>query len=313
MGTTDNLLARTLDREGRGGLWRGFSVAEDRRRTNEHYEQPPRFFTAILGGPWHNYSCNLWESARNETESQEQKMDLLANLMQLQPGQRVLDVGCGWGGHLVYFAEKYGVSGVGLTLSRLQHGYAERRAREASVNVSIIERHWKEFEDADRFDAVFTDEVIVHFNDLEGYFRKVKSLLRPGGRMLNKEIHFASSSWMRVTPAMLFLNAIYGETGNYRTLHEELSILDRAGFDLERHQQILMRNGHRTVTQWLDNMQANRKELEELVGSEYYRKFRMYLRITRKIMAGPSMKLDVIVGVPHGQTDASRWESCAGR
>lgn len=299
----DSATQGTEDPSG-AGLRRAYSVEEDRQHTNAHYEQPPRFFTGILGGPWTTYSCNLWENARNEAESQEHKLDLIADLMQLKPGQRVLDVGCGWGGHLVYFAKKYQVSGVGLTLSPLQREYAANRVHEAGVDVTILERHWKEFEDRGRFDAVYTDEVIVHFNDLEGYFRKVASLLRPNGRMLNKEIHFASTRWMQMTPAMRFLNEIYGDTGNYRTLHEELDILAQAGFSLERLHQIPMQNGHRTVSQWLENMQAHRKELEQLVGSEFYRKFRMYLRVTRKIMGGPSMKLDVVVAVPDAKTDA---------
>ena len=295
---------QSAEHDGGAGLRRVYSVEEDRQHTNVHYEQPPRFFTAILGDPWSTYSCNLWENACNEAESQQHKLDLLADLMQLKPGQRVLDVGCGWGGHLVYFAKKYRVSGVGLTLSPLQREYAQSRVDEADVDVTILEHHWKEFEDGGCFDAIYTDEVIVHFNDLEGYFRKVASLLRPNGRMLNKEIHFASTRWMQVTPAMLFLNEIYGETGNYRTLHEELEILDQAGFSLERLHQIPMQNGHRTVTQWLENMQVHRKELEQLVGPEFYRKFRLYLRVTRKIMGGPSMKLDVVVAVPDAKADA---------
>jgi cyclopropane-fatty-acyl-phospholipid synthase len=291
MRTTDDTLPQTLEREGRGGLWRGFSVAEDRRRTNEHYEQPPRFFTAITGGVWNVYSCNLWEDGADETQAQERKLDLLAALLQLQPGWRILDVGCGWGGPLVYLAKTYGVRGVGLTLSPAQRAYAEDRVSQHG------ECHWKDFQDHEPFDAVYTDEVIVHFNDLAGYFEKVRSLLRPGGRMLNKELHFTSTRWMEITPAMVFVNEIYGETGNYRTLHEELALVDRAGLTLEKVHQIGMYNYVRTAERWLQNMQTHRDELERIVGALYYKRFRTYLRIGRRIFAGPSMTLDVITSV----------------
>ena len=72
----------------------------------------------------------------SKSQAQEQKLDLLATLLQLRPGQRILDVGCGWGGPLVYLAETYGVRGVGLTLSPAQREYAERRVREHDVDVA---------------------------------------------------------------------------------------------------------------------------------------------------------------------------------
>lgn len=294
----------SMSEEQQGGLRGPYSVEEDRRRTNLHYDQPSRFFADVLGGPWNIYSCNLWENARDEMESQEHKLDLLASLAQLKQGQRVLDVGCGWGGHLTYFAKKYQVTGVGLTLSPRQREYSENRIREAGVDAVVFECHWMEFEDSLGFDLVYTDEALVHFSDLAGYFTKVASLLRPGGRMLNKEIHFASTRWMKETPARRFLNEVYGQTGFYRTLHEELEILDHCGFSLERHQQISMENGVKTVDQWLRNMDLHRANLEQEVGPEYYRRFATYLRLTRRIMRGQSMTLDVVVST---RSDAANW------
>ena len=226
-------------------------------------------------------------------------------LLRLRPGQRILDVGCGWGGPLVYLAQKYCVRGVGLTLSPAQRACAEDRASEHGVNVAIQECHWKDFVDGEPFDAVYTDEVIVHFKGLGGYFDKVRSLLRPGGRMLNKELHFTSTRWMEITPAMVFVNEIYGETGNYRTLHEELALVDRADFTLETVHQISMDNYVRTADRWLLNMQTHREELEQIVGALYYKRFRTYLRIARRIFAGPSMTLDVITSVKPLATPAA--------
>jgi cyclopropane-fatty-acyl-phospholipid synthase len=278
--------------------WRRYGDAEDKERTNVHYEQPPEFFTTITGGDWHVYSCNLWDGASGETESQERKLDLLASLLELKPGQRVLDVGCGWGGPLVYLAGRFGVSGVGLTLSPRQLRFAQERATSHDADVQVIECHWRNFKTDDRFDAVITDEVIVHFNDLEGYFERVRGLLKPGGRMLNKELHFTNSRYMDLTRAMVFLNKIYGETGNYRMLHDELRLMDEAGFTLERLHQIPLENYHQTLDGWLANMTDNRRDLEALVGAQYFKRFQTYLRIVRRVigMSPPSMTLDVVVG-----------------
>lgn len=92
-------------------LYQPLTTEEDHTRTNLHYEQPPEFFQRITGGEWNVYSCNLWDRARTDTESQEAKLDLLAELMELRSGQRILDIGCGWAGPLTYLCKTYGVRG----------------------------------------------------------------------------------------------------------------------------------------------------------------------------------------------------------
>src|ERR1039457_6497412 len=91
------------------------------------------FFTRVLGGQWHLYSSHIISGPQSETESQQAKLDLLADLMQLAPGARVLDVGCGWGGALTYLAKRYGVTGVGISLVPQQCEYASRRAQRCGV------------------------------------------------------------------------------------------------------------------------------------------------------------------------------------
>ena len=267
---------------------------EDKEHTNVHYEQPPEFFNTITGGEWNVYSCNLWDGATNDTESQEAKLDLFAQLMELQAGQRILDVGCGWAGPLVYLCKTYGTQGVGLTLSPTQKAFADQRIARYGVDVQVHECHWQDFEDDRGFDAIFTDEVIVHFSDLGGFFAKAHALLRPGGRFLNKELHFRSSRYKQITRADVFVNEIYGLTGNYRTLADELQLLDANGFALDVVHQIPMPHYQRTLDRWLANMYEHRERLQELVGEEHYRHFRTYLRIAHRIMNGRTMTLDVV-------------------
>jgi cyclopropane-fatty-acyl-phospholipid synthase len=275
--------------------YQSLSKAEDKQRTNLHYEQPPLFFNRITGGEWNTYSCNVWEDAGTETESQEAKLDLLARCMELKPGQRILDVGCGWGGPLVYLSRKYGVQGVGLTLSPMQKQAAEERIARYDADVTVVESHWGDYHDAQGFDAIYTDEVIVHFNDLAGFFMKAHSLLRNGGRMVNKELHFTHHEYSRMTRAMVLVNEIYGNTGNYRTLAEELTLLGQAGFEVQGVHQLARSHYTKTIDCWLSNMNRHREELLALVETECYARFHKYFKLARMMVGAHTMTLNVVV------------------
>ncbi|HEX6292830.1 MAG TPA: class I SAM-dependent methyltransferase [Herpetosiphonaceae bacterium] len=275
-------------------LYQSYSVDEDQIRTNVHYEQPPAFFYRITGGEWNVYSCNVWDTATTDTASQAAKLDLMAQLMQLQPGQRILDVGCGWAGPLVYLCKQYGVQGVGLTLSPMQQRAAEERIAKHGVDAQVHVCHWQEYQDDRGFDAIYTDEVIVHFNSLDGFFGKAYALLKPGGLMVNKELHFVHPNYIKMTRAGAFVNDIYGTTGNYRTLADELTLLYNAGFEAQALRQIPREHYHRTLDRWISNMRTHRSELVELVGTTHYRRFHTYLKLAHLIIK--NMTLDIVVG-----------------
>ncbi|HUR03718.1 MAG TPA: class I SAM-dependent methyltransferase [Nonomuraea sp.] len=282
------------------GLFQRYSTEEDQRRTNVHYEQPVEFFTTLTGGAWNTYSANLWHPGiETDTQSQEAKLDLLAEHMKLQPGMRVMDVGCGWGGPLAYVCKTYGVEGIGLTLSPKQKAFAEQRMASLGLadRVRIVESHWADFEGVEpgSVDAIFTDEVIVHFNDLGGFFEKAHGWLKAGGRMVNKELHFVHSSYKTLSRAATLIHEIYGLTGNYRMLSDELQLLDEAGFKQAVYT-IPQWHYTRTAERWVQNMDDNRARLEEVVGAEYFRRFKTYVKIVRKMTVSESMTLDVVVG-----------------
>ena len=276
-------------------LYRPLSKEQDRAQTNTHYEQPVEFFTTLTGGEWNVYSANLWTGSKTQTQSQERKLDILAEMVQLQPGMRIMDVGCGWGGPLTYLSTKYGVRGVGLTLSSVQKAAAEERIQRHGADVTIVESHWKDYEDDQPFDVIYTDEVIVHFFDLGDFFRKAFGLLRDGGRMLNKELHLVNARHSEMTRAMSFINEIFGSTGNYRTLAEELTLVGEAGFDLEAIRQMPLLEYQKTVDSWQANMKAHRERLEELVGRETFRRFQTYLQLCHHIHGGTRMTLDLVL------------------
>lgn len=277
-------------------LYRSFSPEEEKERLNVHYEVPPKFFYLITGGEWNVYSSNIWsEGATTDTESQEAKLDVMARIMELKPGDRLLDVGCGWAGPLVYLSKTYGVHGVGVTPIPAQKRGADERIARHGVDVKVVESHWRDYEDDQGFDAVFTDEAIVHFHDLGGFFAKARSLLHAGGIMLNKELHFTSRRYSTIaTRASAFVHEIFGLTGNYRTIAEELALLDENSFELKQIYQMPMVNYLRTVAAWIGNMRTHRVELERLVGPEHYQRFRTYFHLLYRIFSGHTMTLDAI-------------------
>jgi len=284
-------------------FYQSYSTGEDKERTNVHYEQPVEFFYAVTGGRWNVYSCNVWEEGDDraddagQTASQEVKLDLTAALLGLKPGMRVLDVGCGWGGPLTYLCKTYGVEGVGLTLSPAQKKAAEERAEREGVSdhVRIVESHWAEYVDSRPFDAICTDEVIVHFHDLGGFFAKAYGLLGDGGRMVNKELHFTHPRYSAMTRGLSLINEIYGSTGNYRTLGEEMTLANGAGFEVEAIRQLPLSHYRRTMGCWTANMHARKAELEAMVGADYYRRFRGYLKMCQRIFTDTTMTLDYVV------------------
>jgi cyclopropane-fatty-acyl-phospholipid synthase len=280
-------------------LYQSYDTYEDMERSRSHYEQDPRFYYLFSGGEWNVYSGLCFPREQmTVTEAQEAKLDILAEKMELRPGKRILDVGCGWGGPLTYLCKKYGVSGLGITVSPRQREAAEQRAKKHGVNAEFRLVHWEEFEDNEGFDAVYSDEVIVHFNNLGGFFNRVWQWLRPGGLMVNKELHYTYSKFADMSRAMEHVNSIFGYTGNYRLLAEELQMMNDNGFELINiHNIPLAPDYHRTLDVWLGNMSAHREEMIKASSKDFYDAFRKYLRIVRMTFKQTNaMLLDVITG-----------------
>lgn len=266
-------------------LYQSYDLVEETIRSSYHYELDPEFFHIVIGGEWHTYSAFLWEDGFSATQAQERKLDTLAELMSLKPGMRILDVGCGWGGPLVYLCRKYGATGHGVSVTPGQIVDALARAARYGVDATFEVSHWQNLPAVETYDVVYTDEVMVHFHDLDGFFAKCRQILKPGQLMVHKELHLTHSSMSALGPLSQHVNKVYAYTGNYIPLHEELKLLDQNGFRLERILDIPMSHYQRTLDCWLDNMFENRDRLHELAGHETYREFRLYLKAMRYLFA----------------------------
>jgi len=279
-------------------MYQSYEKIEETERSASHYEHDPRFYYYFTGGEWNVYSCILWPNeSSTPTEAQEAKLDLLARQMELKPGMRILDVGCGWGGPLTYFCKKYGVTGVGIAVSPKQISEAEERAKRYGVDAKFHLTHWEDFTDDEPFDAIYSDEVIVHFQNLGDFFSRCWNMLKMGGRMVHKELHFTHKRHTVFGRTGEHAHAVFGFSGSYRLLYDELQLLHDAGFQMVEHVQIPISQYKRTMDFWLNNLFANREAIKELVGDQTYSDFRKYIKIYRWAFDTGPLTLDVITSM----------------
>ena len=164
------------------------SQHRDAEAIHHHYDVSNRFYEMVLG-PSMTYTCAVFprEDATLE-EAQANKYDLIARKLDLQPGQRLLDVGCGWGGMVRHAAREYGVSALGVTLSRAQATWAQEKIKEEGLDHLAEVRHldYRNVEEVD-FDAVSSIGLTEHIGvaNYPSYFGFLRDKLKPYGRLLN--------------------------------------------------------------------------------------------------------------------------------
>ena len=275
--------ARPILPQGGEEFYRAYDVEEDTRRSAYHYDQDAEFYFTHTGGEWNVYSCLVWEPGLNVTQAQEKKLDLLAEAMHLQPGMHILDVGCGWGGPLVYLCRRYGVSGHGIAVAPKQIAAARERAARYGVKATFDVMHWANLPEQPLYDCVYSDEVITHFLDLNGFFARCYRLLKPNGAMAHKELHLSHTRYSQLGPISRHVIKAFDYTGNYVTLSQELTYLDQNNFQLLHVWEIPLLNYHQTIDTWLKNIFDKRARLKEVTSPEFYNDFRAYLKSVRYV------------------------------
>lgn len=163
----------------------------DAAAISHHYDVGNDFYAAVLG-PSMVYSCAVWNDEETGLDAaQEAKLDLVCRKLGLQPGMRVLDVGCGWGSFALHAAERFGVNVVGVTLSAEQAALARKRAADAGLTdrVDIRVQDYRDVDDGP-FDAISSIGMSEHVgrDQIGHYVARLHDLLSPGGRLLNHAI-----------------------------------------------------------------------------------------------------------------------------
>src|SRR3954463_3888734 len=259
------------------------SKERDARAVRHHYDVSNEFFELFLG-PTMVYSCAIWRDGEMKTleEAQEEKLDTVARKLAIKEGERILDVGCGWGGSPLGAAPKYGANVVGIPLSPPQAERARQRAEEAGVadRVDIRVMDYRDLATSgERFDAIASIGMVEHVGsgNIDLYAHPLAGLLEPGGRLLNHGI-----TRLRHTDAEAgaFSERYVFPDAAPLHLSRNLMALERAGF-VTHHVEDFAPDYAETLSHWAKNLDDNLEQAIRLAGPERVRVWRLYLRAAR--------------------------------
>lgn len=256
------------------------ALARDSRAVRHHYDVSNEFYAQLLG-PSMTYSCAFFENADDTLEdAQRNKLDTIFRKLDLEPGMRLLDVGCGWGALAERAATEYGAEVVGITLSPEQAKGARERAEAAGVSdrVDIRVMDYRDLT-GEQFDAIASVGMVEHVGEdkIDEYARRLHALLRPGGALLNHGI--AQRRHPTREPGAFSERYVFPDA---IPLHVSrvTQALEGADFDIERV------DGYpgqypKTLSAWIRNLEGDLESAERYAGAERLRVWRLYLRAAR--------------------------------
>lgn len=233
-----------------------------------HYDLGNDLFEAMLGKRL-VYSCGYWAQADNVDDAEEAKLDMVCRKLRLQRGQRVLDIGCGWGEALKYAAERYGVEGVGVTVSQEQTDYARNLCKGLPIEIRLQDYH----ELDETFDAVYSIGMFEHVGskNYRSYFEVVRRCLKEDGLSV---LHCIGSNGTPSQPdpwieKYIFPNSMIPAASQVTAALENLFVVEdwhNFGADYDR-----------TLMAWLGNFDAAWPELSKTYNERFRRMWHFYL------------------------------------
>jgi cyclopropane-fatty-acyl-phospholipid synthase len=248
-----------------------------------HYDVSNEFFALFLDETL-TYSCALFEDGAETLEdAQRAKLELICSKLELQPGQRMLDIGCGWGSLAIHAAREHGARVVGITLSAPQAELGNERARDAGVG-DLVELRVSDYRDLadESFDAVASIGMVEHVGESQGdeYAAQVARVLKPGGRVLNHGIAWIPPTQKGSHIGGDFSNRYVFPDAEVQNLSRMLLSLERAGLET-LHVENLHSDYAETLRHWAMRLDEHLEEAERLAGPERLRVWRLYLRAAR--------------------------------
>ncbi|MFF7470632.1 class I SAM-dependent methyltransferase [Streptomyces sp. NPDC008092] len=253
----------------------------DRQAISHHYDVGNDFYGIVLG-PSMVYSCAYWGAADHadtlET-AQRDKLELVCAKLGLRPGQRLLDVGCGWGSMAIHAAREHGVGVVGVTLSQEQAAFARKRVADEGLTdrVEIRVQDYRDVRDGP-YDAISSIGMAEHVGAeryLE-YAQELHGLLKPGGRLLNHQIARRPQRDESTYNVDEFIDAYVFPDGELAPIGTTVTQLERAGFEV-RDVESIREHYARTLRRWVANLEAEWPRAMRLTSPGRARVWRLYM------------------------------------
>ncbi|HEY6285011.1 MAG TPA: cyclopropane-fatty-acyl-phospholipid synthase family protein [Ktedonobacteraceae bacterium] len=254
------------------------SKERDRQAVTYHYNRSNDFYALWLDSRM-IYSCAYFATFDDDLDTaQERKLDYICRKLRLHPGERLLDIGCGWGGLVIYAAQHYGVQAYGITLSEPQAKLAQVRIEEAGLTgkCKVEVRDYREVTEANSFDKIVSVGMFEHVGEslLPTYFRQAWQLLRPGGVFLNHGI--ASDSFDAVKAKTSFVNHYVFPDGELLPINSTLRAAETSGFEV-RDVESLREHYMLTLRHWVQRLEEHAEEARKLTNDVTYRVWRLYM------------------------------------
>jgi len=253
------------------------SKLRDSQVISHHYDLSNALYTLLLDEHM-AYSCAYWTSddpSYTVVDAQRDKLDLICRKLDLKPGARLLDVGCGWGALSVHAAKEYGARVTGVTISKEQLAFGQVRVAAEGLG-HLVDLRLQDYRDvADGpYDAISTIEMGEHVGaeNYPAFLRKLHGLLRDEGRLLTQQMSHAPNH----PGGGPFIESYIAPDMHMRPLPELLTLIHAAGLEI-RDVHAMREHYVRTVEAWYDEFERRWDEVVDLVGIEQARVWRLYL------------------------------------
>ncbi|MFT8313868.1 MAG: cyclopropane-fatty-acyl-phospholipid synthase family protein [Clostridium sp.] len=252
---------------------------KDKENISHHYDISNNFYRLFLGSSM-TYSCAYYKNQEDDlTTAQENKVDHICKKLRLKPGEKLLDVGCGWGLMITWAAKHYGVEAHGVTISEEQYKYVSQKIKDENLEGKcFVElKDYRDIEGEGVYDKVVSVGMFEHvgIKNLPVYFNKMHKLLKDDGLFLNHGITHSKNSQVGKDESEFIEKYIF-PGGELHTISGGISIMEDENYEI-CDVESLREHYYKTLVQWVKNLEANKEKAIEFTSDKTYRAWLLYM------------------------------------